>query len=86
MIHCKWLPLSLFLTGLILAQNVFSHPYHSPLTFIKHQRDGAGYVFTNIPKKCFKDGRLVCHDYYFLSPKRSNPTPSERKMDVQVQP
>lgn len=60
------LTIPLLLTGLFITQNVLSHPHHSPLTFIKHKRDGGGNIITNVPKKCFKDGRLICHDYYFL--------------------
>jgi hypothetical protein len=32
----------------------------APLTFIEHKTDDGRAIFTNIPKKCFSKGKLIC--------------------------
>ena len=59
----------LFLSGLSAATNVFSHPYEgeptaTPKKFILHLTDDGRPIHTNIPKKCFSEGRLVCHQLH----------------------
>jgi hypothetical protein len=61
----KRLKTILTLCGLFLTSTAFSHPYHgpphnAPLTFIEHKTDDGRPIFTNIPKKCFSEGRLTC--------------------------
>jgi hypothetical protein len=61
----KGLKTILILCGLFLTSNAFSHPYdgpphNAPLTFILHKTDDGRPIFTNIPKKCFSNGRLTC--------------------------
>jgi len=55
----------LVIFGLILTSNAFSHPYEgpphdAPQTFILHMTDDGRPIYTNIPKKCFSEGRLTC--------------------------
>ncbi len=61
----KGLKTILILCGLFLTSNAFSHPYdgpphNAPLTFILHMTDDGRPIYTNIPKKCFSEGRLTC--------------------------
>ncbi len=61
----KGLKTILILCGLFLTSNTFSHPYdgpphNAPLTFILHMTDDGRPIYTNIPKKCFSEGRLTC--------------------------
>ena len=53
------------LLGFFIAFSAASHPYagpphDAPLTFIQHKTDDGRSIFTNIPKKCFSKGRLIC--------------------------
>ena len=41
-----------------------AHPEDSPLTFIPHRNDNGAIIFTNIPKKCFRNGVLLCTRYH----------------------
>ena len=55
----------LILGGLFLSFGAASHPYEglphdAPLAFIEHETDDRRPIFTNIPKKCFSKGRLIC--------------------------
>jgi hypothetical protein len=55
----------LILLGLFIAFSAASHPYdgpphNAPLTFIEHKTDDGRPIYTNIPKKCFSEGRLIC--------------------------
>ena len=50
---------------MFLTFNAASHPYeglphNAPLAFIEHRTDDERPIFTNIPKKCFSEGRLIC--------------------------
>lgn len=53
------LQLGIILCGLI-PPSAFSHPFDSPLTFRPHKSDQGGTVYSNIPKKCFSNGVLLC--------------------------
>jgi hypothetical protein len=48
------------LTGLLLAAGAAAHPYDEPLQFRLHTNDDGSPVYSNIPKKCFRDHRLIC--------------------------
>ncbi len=57
--------LILTLSGMFFTFSVASHPYdgpphHAPLTFIEHKTDDGRLIYTNIPKECFSEGRLIC--------------------------
>ena len=61
----KDLKIILILYGLFLTPNAFSHPYdgpphNAPQKFILHVSDDGRPIYTNIPKKCFSEGRLTC--------------------------
>lgn len=45
---------------IILAFGAMTHPYDSALTFRSRKRDQGGTVYSNIPKKCFSNGVLIC--------------------------
>ena len=46
--------------GLLLAAGAAAHPYDSPLEFRLHRTEDGRPIYSNIPKKCFRDGRLIC--------------------------
>ena len=48
------------LSGLLLLSAAAAHPYDEPLQFRLHTNDDGSPVYSNIPKKCFRDHRLVC--------------------------
>jgi hypothetical protein len=53
------------INGLFAAFTAVAHPYHglphnAPLAFIEHKTDDGRPIYTNIPKKCFSSGRLIC--------------------------
>ena len=61
--------IGVFLAGLIVAPSVIAHPYEgepvaTPNTFILHQTDDGRPIYTNIPKRCFSNGRLICHQLH----------------------
>ena len=65
----KGLKTILILIGLFLTSSSFAHPYHgppdnAPLKFILHKTDDGRSIFTNIPKKCFSNGRLICYQLH----------------------
>ena len=57
--------LILILGGIVVVFGAASHPYEgqpedAPLAFIEHQTEDKRPIYTNIPKKCFSRGRLIC--------------------------
>ena len=53
------------LLGAMLVPVAMSHPYegapnHSPQAFVPHLHEDGRTVYTNIPKKCYSQGRLSC--------------------------
>ncbi|MCP4979595.1 MAG: hypothetical protein GY935_03765 [Gammaproteobacteria bacterium] len=61
----KGLKILLIFVGLITTSSTFAHPYDgppddAPMTFILHVTDDGRLIYTNIPKKCFSEGRLSC--------------------------
>ena len=53
------------LGGMVVSFGAASHPYeglpqNAPLAFIEHRTFDNRPIYTNIPKKCFSHGRLVC--------------------------
>lgn len=52
--------ITVILCGLFIAPSAVSHPFDSPLTFRKHSSDNGGIVYSNIQKKCFANGVLLC--------------------------
>jgi len=44
----------------LLAADAHSHPYDSPLEFRKHRTEDGRVIYSNIPKKCFANGLLIC--------------------------
>ena len=62
-IACRLIP---GFCALLLAFGAGAHPHDSPLTFIPHLNDNGAIIFTNIPKKCFRNGVLICTRYHPL--------------------
>jgi len=57
--------LIIILCGMFFTSSAAAHPYDgppydAPRTFILHVTDDGRPIFTNIPKKCFSEGRLTC--------------------------
>jgi hypothetical protein len=52
------------LVGLMLSPGLCAHPENSPLTFIKHKTEDGRDIYTNIPKRCFSNGLLICARYH----------------------
>lgn len=55
-----WLNSFIFLCGLFLAPSAISHPFDAPLSFRKHTTNDGRIIYSNIQKKCFSDGLLLC--------------------------
>ena len=53
-------PEILILFALFSTFNAYSHPYDSVLIFREHKTDDGRIIWTNIPKKCFSEGVLIC--------------------------
>lgn len=52
--------------GLSITPEAISHPHENayqatPKKFIIHKTNDERQIYTNIPKRCFTDGRLICH-------------------------
>ena len=67
--YVKSLKAVLISFGLTIAPGTFSHPYEgapqaAPKSFILHKTDDGRLIYTNIPKKCFSEGRLICHQLH----------------------
>ena len=53
----------------LIASSAFAHPYEgaptaTPKKFILHQTEDGRPIHTNIPKRCFSQGRLICHQLH----------------------
>jgi len=66
------------LLGLLGATAAHAHPYDSPLEFRKHRHADGRDIYTNIPKRCFRDGRLVCHGLHPIFPVPASTLPAEK--------
>jgi ribosomal protein L31 len=44
--------------------SAFSHPHDNPLKFEKQVTDDGLVIYSNIEKKCFSGGLLVCTEYH----------------------
>jgi hypothetical protein len=62
-LRCKF---TLLICALLYGPGAGAHPEDSPLTFIPHRNDNGAVIYTNIPKKCFVNGRLLCTRYHPL--------------------
>ncbi len=56
----RYAGLMLILCGPFVAFSAASHPYDTALEFHEHKTDDGRPIYTNIPKKCFSNGRLTC--------------------------
>ena len=70
-----WIRLLLLLAGFHISPGIFAHPENSPLTFIPHKSEDGRVIYTNIPKKCFSSGVLICKE---LNPIFGAPSASRR--------
>lgn len=43
---------------------VFSHPHDNPLKFEKQVADDGRVIYSNIEKRCFSNGHLICTEYH----------------------
>ena len=46
--------------GLSWSPGASPHPWDSPLEFRPHIHENGRVIYTNIPKKCFRNGVLIC--------------------------
>jgi len=58
-----------------------AHPYDSPLEFRAHRTEDGRLIYSNIPKKCFANGRLTCYRLHPIFPAtlapKSPPAPAK---------
>ena len=54
--------------GLLFVPGAISHPYNSQLIFREHSTDDGRVIWTNVPKKCFSNGVLICTDLHPIFP------------------
>ena len=64
----KYLSISVSIAGMLAAASAAAHPYDSPLEFRLHRTEDGRAIYSNIPKKCFRDGRLICHGLHPVFP------------------
>lgn len=71
--------------GLFVAFDAAAHPYNEPLTFKLHTTKDGRSIYTNIPKKCFSNGVLICtgvHPLFGTPVDHSKPESKPDKMPV----
>ena len=57
----------------LAAGTARAHPEDDPLRFEAHTHEGGRVIFTNIPKRCFRNGLLICLDRHPLLDNRPPP-------------
>ena len=62
---------------MLLAAEAVAHPYDSPLEFRQHRTEDGRSIYSNIPKKCFRDGRLICHGLHPVFPTPASTRPDQ---------
>jgi hypothetical protein len=77
-IFCKF---GLLLGGVLATSSAYSHPYDSPLEFRLHKTNDGRTIYSNIPKKCFSDGRLTCYRLHPIFP-QAKPIPPEAEPQI----
>lgn len=82
-IRFRWPVLVALLPGLLLATNGGAHPENDPLRFEPHTHEGGRVIFTNIPKRCFKNGVLICLELHPLLNNRPPPDPADQPPRVE---
>ena len=60
----------------LVAGTARAHPENDPLRFEPHTHEGGRVIFTNIPKRCFKNGVLICLELHPLLNNRPPPGPA----------
>lgn len=78
-----WPMLAALIAGLLVATNVGAHPYDDPLRFEAHTHEDGRVIFTNIPKRCFRDGVLICHQLHPLLNNTPAPEPGEQRPRIE---
>lgn len=63
------------ITGMA-ATALYAHPYDSPLEFRAHKTSDGRIIYSNIPKKCFDNGVLICHRLHPIFPSTAAPAPT----------
>ena len=71
----KYLSISATLAGMLMTAAATAHPYDSPLEFRLHRTEDGRPIYSNIPKKCFRDGRLICHGLHPVFPTPASTMP-----------
>ncbi len=79
----RWPALAALLTGMVLATSAGAHPENDPLRFEPHTHEGGRVIFTNIPKRCFRNGLLICLELHPLLNNRPPPDSAERPPRVE---
>jgi hypothetical protein len=65
------------LAGLVPVTAAAAHPYDQPLQFRLHTNEDGSPVYSNIPKKCFRDHRLVCVGLHPIFPTPVSTRPAQ---------
>ena len=61
----------------LVAGAAQGHPENDPLRFEPHTHEGGRVIFTNIPKRCFRNGMLICLELHPLLNNRPPPGAAE---------
>lgn len=69
------------ISALMLSMAAASHPYDAPLQFRLHKNDDGSPVYSNIPKKCFRDHRLTCIGLHPIFPTPVSTRPAQPAVD-----
>lgn len=67
----------------IVAGAARAHPENDPLRFEPHTHEGGRVIFTNIPKRCFRNGMLICLELHPLLNNRPPPNTAEQTPRVE---
>ncbi len=70
-------------TTSLAAGTAHAHPEDDPLRFESHTHEGGRVIFTNIPKRCFRNGLLICLERHPLLDNRPPPGSVEQPPRVE---
>ena len=71
-------PVALVAIASLAAGAAHAHPENDPLRFEAHTHDGGRVIYTNIPKRCFRNGLLLCLERHPLFDNRPPPDSSDQ--------
>ncbi len=66
-------PAAILAIASLAAGAALAHPENDPLRFEAHSHEGGRIIFTNIPKRCFRNGVLTCLELHPLLSTQGSP-------------